>query len=111
MWERERSNGGSGNNSGSRNVSGSTSGAAAVGVQAQTSGDEYKRAGGLVRAGTRIHDGHEQVEGGGVNKGRREGSVRATSVGAAPAPAATAGTTAGRSGGGGWDTENERGPA
>ena len=36
----------------------------------------------------RIHEGHKQVEGGGVNKGGWEGSVCATPSGAAPALAA-----------------------
>ena len=35
-----------------------------------------------------MDDRHEQVEGGGVNKGRWEGSIHATPVEAAPAPAA-----------------------
>ena len=39
-----------------------------------------------------MHNRHKQVAGGGVNKGGQEGSIHATSVGAA---------TAGRSGGGG----------
>ena len=47
-----------------------------------------EQAGGWVQAGTWMHDRYEQVEGGGVTKGRWEGSVCATPVGAAPAPAA-----------------------
>jgi hypothetical protein len=77
--------------------------------------DEYKQAG---MSPNERGDGYERAHGSmmdtsrwrGVNKGGQEGSIHATSMGAAPAPAATAGTTAGRSSGGGWDTENEQGP-